>query len=245
MITNKRIIEPFQKGETKTFIEHIKTGIKVLSETKDALLVFSGGPTKPHTRLSEAQSYLNLVQANAFFNHPHPSSTNITTESLSLDSYQNVLFSLLTFHAYTGGVYPTHLAIVTHDFKRARFLDLHLPALRWPRDRVCVVGIDPPTTTTSRLELEEGERLRGWDLWRRDPYGVGWELRGKRRVRDVWGLQTEEEGEGEGHGVWIRMEGEGVGAGGRLELGEGVGRLLGWKGPERFEGRLPWDGEGG
>ncbi|KAI4140006.1 MAG: hypothetical protein L6R39_006006 [Caloplaca ligustica] len=35
-------IEPFQRGETPTFIEHIKAGLKVLSEEPNSLLVFSG-----------------------------------------------------------------------------------------------------------------------------------------------------------------------------------------------------------
>lgn len=35
-------IEPFQRGETPTFIEHIKAGLRVLSREPNSLLVFSG-----------------------------------------------------------------------------------------------------------------------------------------------------------------------------------------------------------
>lgn len=35
-------VESFQSGETPTFIEHIKTGLKVSSEEPNSLLVFSG-----------------------------------------------------------------------------------------------------------------------------------------------------------------------------------------------------------
>lgn len=35
-------IEPFQQGETPTFIEHIKAGLKVLGQEPGSLLVFSG-----------------------------------------------------------------------------------------------------------------------------------------------------------------------------------------------------------
>ncbi|KAI4175671.1 MAG: hypothetical protein LQ348_006139, partial [Seirophora lacunosa] len=35
-------IEPFQRGETPTFIEHIQAGLRILSEEPDSLLVFSG-----------------------------------------------------------------------------------------------------------------------------------------------------------------------------------------------------------
>lgn len=35
-------IEPFQRGETPTFIAHIKAGLEVLSQEPSSLLVFSG-----------------------------------------------------------------------------------------------------------------------------------------------------------------------------------------------------------
>lgn len=39
-------IEPFQRGETPTFIAHIKAGLKVLSEEPNSLLVFAGYVSK-------------------------------------------------------------------------------------------------------------------------------------------------------------------------------------------------------
>lgn len=35
-------LEPFQHGEVPTFIEHIKVGLRILSEQPDSLLVFAG-----------------------------------------------------------------------------------------------------------------------------------------------------------------------------------------------------------
>lgn len=35
-------IEPFQRGETPTFMRHVKAGLKALEEQPDSLLVFSG-----------------------------------------------------------------------------------------------------------------------------------------------------------------------------------------------------------
>lgn len=58
------LLEPFQRGETPTFIEHACTGVvtlrKCLDRGEDALLVFSGGPTKSSQGClkSEGQSYL-------------------------------------------------------------------------------------------------------------------------------------------------------------------------------------------
>lgn len=37
-----RLIEPFQRGETPTFMNHVKAGLRALSKDPDALLVFSG-----------------------------------------------------------------------------------------------------------------------------------------------------------------------------------------------------------
>lgn len=37
-----RVIEPFQKGETATFVKHIQAGLQLLQEQPDSLLVFSG-----------------------------------------------------------------------------------------------------------------------------------------------------------------------------------------------------------
>ena len=46
---------------------------------------------------------------------------NILLEELATDSYQNLLFSILK-HKIATGVYPYHITIVTHEFKRRRFL---------------------------------------------------------------------------------------------------------------------------
>lgn len=40
--TPSRLIEPFQKGETPTFTDHVKAGLKALAEDPHSLLVFSG-----------------------------------------------------------------------------------------------------------------------------------------------------------------------------------------------------------
>lgn len=37
-----RLIEPFQKGETPTFTNHVKAGLEALASDPSSLLVFSG-----------------------------------------------------------------------------------------------------------------------------------------------------------------------------------------------------------
>ncbi|KAI9809118.1 MAG: hypothetical protein M1825_002407 [Sarcosagium campestre] len=183
------LIAPFQKGETPTFIQHIKKGLELLKHNRKSLLIFSGAATNPTTRLSEAQSYLNLAQANDLFEQsskPHPDiSKQITIDDKALDSFQNLLFPLLHFHIATGHP-PTHITIVSHAFKRRRFVELHARALRWPVDRLTYIGIDPPPDVTSPETLHSGELERGWRPWSVDLYGVRGELRSKRDGRNPW-----------------------------------------------------------
>ncbi|KAG4427256.1 hypothetical protein IFR05_017260, partial [Cadophora sp. M221] len=68
--------------------------------------------------------------------------SSIHLDNQALDSYHNILFPLLLFHTHTH-TWPSLLTIITHAFKRPRFMTLHIPALRYPAHRVRFVGIDP------------------------------------------------------------------------------------------------------
>ncbi|OKO98021.1 hypothetical protein PENSUB_9601 [Penicillium subrubescens] len=136
------------------------------------------------------------VRDNNYFRHESDLSTidpsAVISESHATDSYQNVLFSLLRFRSHTG-VYPKRVTVVTHEFKRARFMECHFPAMGFlPRlgsgevmafPRVSLIGIDPPEEVTPMESLVQGESLRGIGLWRRDLYGVGQDLASKRIIR--------------------------------------------------------------
>ncbi|KAF3013671.1 hypothetical protein E8E15_005220 [Penicillium rubens] len=190
------LIEPFQQGETPTFIDHIKAGLKALAEDSHSLLVFSGGPTKkPRTELSEGQSYLNLARDNDYFQDTPTISTidpsRVIAETNATDSYQNLLFSLIKFRVYTG-VYPERVTVVTHEFKRARFMQCHFPAVGLVplgteqenyTHKVAVIGTNPPVEVTSPESLTRGEAVNGIGLWREDLYGVNADLAGKRARR--------------------------------------------------------------
>lgn len=99
-----RIIEPFQKGETPTFISHAKAGIQVLVKDPKGLLIFSGyvhfrpkiihdlynrqgtnhcrGPTKkPRTKVSEGGSY-HVTNASSCCKTTREIKLTSTTESL-------------------------------------------------------------------------------------------------------------------------------------------------------------------
>ena len=55
---------------------------------------------------------------------------------------------------------------------------------------VSVIGINPPEEVTPLESLVRGESGKGIGLWRRDLYGVGEELAGKRHQRG-WDLGME------------------------------------------------------
>ncbi|KAK5789995.1 hypothetical protein VI817_007282 [Penicillium citrinum] len=183
--------EPFQKGETPTFISHAKAGIQALVKDPKGLLIFSGGPTKkPRTKVSEGGSYHNLCKDNDFFGYPIDTS-KVITEIHATDSYQNILFSLIEFRLHVG-VWPRRITVVTHEFKRRRFMNYHFPALgllppstnsETGSPNVNLIGINPPEEVTPLESIIQGEMSMGIGLWKQDPYGVGEELAGKRNKR--------------------------------------------------------------
>ncbi|KAI4597446.1 hypothetical protein KJ359_004553 [Pestalotiopsis sp. 9143b] len=187
------LIAPFQVGETPTFVEHIKAGLRALKQDKDAILMYSGGPTRKETEKSEAQSYHDLAAANSYFGIlSGPSETSrVVCETRALDSYYNVLFCLVKFWEDYGSAWPSRVTIVSHAFKRERLVDGHCGALGYPLGRVAFVGVDPP----GMLDGSNEDALRGVAKavaeWREDPHGTGESLAGKRRKRNPWGVSQD------------------------------------------------------
>lgn len=124
------------------------------------------------------------------------------------------------------------MTLISHAFKSARFLELHVPAIRWPGGRFTFVGIDPPESVTPKAELCRGEEERGFGVWMGDLYGVGDVLARKRRERG-WVEEKVEE-------VLRGLEG------GEREMVRGLVEWKGGKdGREVFWRVLPWDERGG
>jgi hypothetical protein len=206
------LLHPFQSGEEACFVSHVDAGCReLLAQRGDAYLVFSGGPTRTETRLSEGMSYLNMARAlyPDFFTDAPPGSGSdwsdvIAVEEEALDSLQNVQFSVRKFRQRYGRL-PRRVTVTSHEFKRARFEELHFPTLQslpefagsagdgeigeWR-----FVGRDPtymeddPDGNRAR-EVREGERKRGYEAWKADPLGTGELLSSKRKERDPWGVQ--------------------------------------------------------
>ncbi|GAM41088.1 DUF218 domain protein [Talaromyces pinophilus] len=230
------LLAPFQKGETPTFVNHIKAGLREYENSGGTgILVFSGGATKrDKTSLTEGESYLNLTRDNNFFKpdqqQVNVDTTNILAETHATDSYQNILFSLLLYRQHTQLPHPKSLTIITHAFKQRRFLDLHLPAIgivpsmasMANKIQVLFIGENPPEHISPLEELIDGEEKRGFGLWKDDMYGTGEVLGKKRRERG-----------------WSKLEEERVL---EREWDEAVKRLVRWEGDGLFLGMddLPW-----
>lgn len=185
----------------------------------------------------------NLARDNGFFRSGQDGSlntANILAETHATDSYQNILFSILLYRRHTKflSAYPEKITIVTHDFKRDRFLDLHLPAIGIGKPAQAVdaatalsmsqqneqqasktgttinfIGINPPEDITPLSELVDGEEKRGISLWKRDLYGTGEVLSRKRRERGWNDEQERAVLEGEENEVvkrLVRWQGEGI-----------------------------------
>ncbi|KAI9163005.1 hypothetical protein HJFPF1_04602 [Paramyrothecium foliicola] len=204
------LIAGFQKGESATFVEHVRAGVEMLAADRQAaVLAFSGGPTRSETKLSEAQSYANIASRNNYWNMiPEPEATSrILVEDRALDSYHNVLFSLTLFYTRFGA-WPAALSIVSHSFKAARIIDLHCDAaLRFAN--VNFRGIDPPIAAAKEAAMAGA--ARALDEWREDPHGRGPGLRRKRAKRNPWscwqGVFAEDAAEGLRRGAGLATVG--------------------------------------
>lgn len=149
-------------------------------------LVISGGRTKPG-RCSESASYLRLMkEENMLASERHSDirlEDHIILEEYATDSYQNLLFSILRYHAETGS-WPAMITVITHAFKTERFLHNHAGAIRWPLDRICVQGINPPFMADEFKFVTEKD-LHTRALFQKDPSGAKPPLSDKRKER-LW-----------------------------------------------------------
>ena len=217
--------------------------------------LYHSGATKPAlTPLSEAQSYLNLALArglldstDALLNETVSLKDRMFLDEFATDSYQNVLFPLLQFPRYLQSLSlsprqpltPGRLIIVSHDFKRRRFTELHLPAIKFPVARTEYVGIDPVFDQDEdkgerrRRDITEGDLKRGFGAWKEDLYGDGEVLSAKRRVRGWSGVRMND---------LLEQCASGKEGDKRREM---IQRLLTWRGgdnrKEIFPERLPWE----
>ena len=175
----------FQRGEPNRYIEHIQCAVELAAADPDALLIFSGGPTRLEAGpRSEALSYWLVAEHFDWFWH---SSTRrrAYVEDFARDSFENLLFGICRFREVTGGL-PEHVTMVSWEFKRERFAELHREAICWPRERFTYVGANDPEAIGQALSAEVIAR----EKYRLDPYSVDAEFRAKKEQRNPFRRQN-------------------------------------------------------
>lgn len=223
------LIADFQRGETPTFVQHIKAGVDALAQNcPGSVLVFSGyvawltfcartnhdrGPTRKESRISEAAGYKSIAAKNNYWGLLQDEDINdaVLLEERALDSYHNVFFSLTLFYSHYKR-WPAHITIVSHGFKKERLVDGHCAAIGFPLDRVTFIGIDPPGMAASSKDQDKEEAMKGAALaigeWGDDPHGRGESLAGKRVKRNPWGVWQSvfSSEDGDRGGLVLKME---------------------------------------
>ncbi len=172
------LLQPFQKGEPRFYVDHVRAGVGLAAAASAALLVFSGGQTRREAGpRSEADGYLALAGQFGWWGRLEVAE-RAATEAFARDSFENLLFGLCRFKECVGR-YPDTVTIVSWGFKATRF-GLHREAIRWPASRFTFVGIGEPAD----LEGARAGESTTIEAFRRDPYGTGADLGGKRAERN-------------------------------------------------------------
>lgn len=209
-------------------VSHIRRGVKEAAEDPQALLVFSGGQTRPEAGPhDEGSSYYRVAEHYNWWDYasgtsgPEESvSQRTVTEDFAKDSFQNLLFSICRFHEVVGR-YPKKITVVGFSFKKDRFASLHRAALRFPVERFNYIGIEPPRSSRfDSAKAEKGEKTNSVIPFQTDPYGCSSQfLRQKRLARNPFRRTNPYP----------------------LSCPEMRG-LLEWCRPEYYPHRLPWSG---
>ncbi|KAI5966287.1 uncharacterized protein KGF55_000596 [Candida pseudojiufengensis] len=178
-----------QGNDHLCFIEHIERAHAELEKNPNAYLIFSGGETKIEAGpISEAFSYFKLYQE--LYNEK-VDYLKCTTENYATDSFENVIYSFCRFYE-VHGVYPEMVTIVGFEFKRDRFLKLHLhQALGYSVSAVIYIGNSPKLIDSSKEEeekyfkdLRNAEYNNAYELFKSDWYGIGHKLSKKKISRN-------------------------------------------------------------
>ncbi|KAI5969181.1 hypothetical protein CANMA_001848 [Candida margitis] len=171
------------------FLEHLEQALGELKKDPQSYLIISGGETKKEAGpTSEAFSYYALIDQVV---KNEVGVDRVTTENYARDSFENVIFSICRFYE-VWKKYPEQITIIGFEFKRDRFLDLHLSqALKFPQDRVNYIGNSPHPIYPAEAEkeayfkdLQSSEYKNAVQQFKKDWYGVQQNLKTKRKKRN-------------------------------------------------------------
>ena len=174
----------FQRGEPLKYIGHIERAVQEAAADPDSTLIFSGGPTRveagPRT---EALSYWLVAEHYGWFGHLQVRA-RAYLEDFARDSFENLLFGVCRAQEITGQQ-PRKVTVVSWEFKRQRFEELHREAIGWPREHFRYVGANDPDRIDQALAAESFARAK----YIADPYSLGPEFQAKKRERNPFRRQ--------------------------------------------------------
>ena len=168
-----------------SILRHVEEGSHIAATDPTSLLVFSGGQTRKSAgKISEAESYVKVGQANDWFGHGATIRHRIAKEEFARNSLENLMFPLCVFRSETGR-YPEHITMIGFEHKRLRFEQNHAhQAMQIPSKSFTYVGVDG---SGSHIVMQETgiifeEKLR--DAFRQDPYACNGFLKETKSARD-------------------------------------------------------------
>ena len=130
---------------------------------------------------------LHNIIANTLFSNGY-----INTEEYALDSFDNLLYSILRFKEITE-CYPKSITIVGFGFKEARFLNYHAMALDIPKNVIRYISYDPEPSNYSQEQLNKYfenltymERKNALSLFENDWYAKKEILTKKKNSRNPY-----------------------------------------------------------
>lgn len=166
-------------GHPGCFVEHIRKAVGLLKQDPEALLVISGGFTRPDLRISESSSHFLLAQELGLLDADVRQ--RMVLEEAARDSYENLLFGVCKFYE-AAGTLPHFVTVLGFKFKEAR-VELHARALGIKREQFLYEGVNDPPDLASATASES----KALASFRADPHGLGGELQAKRLERSPFG----------------------------------------------------------
>lgn len=121
-----------------------------------------------------------------------------------MDSFQNVMFSLIEFNQRHGN-FPEEMTVISYELKRERFEQLHFKTakeLMLPTSQAEIdvswqgiptfIGIDPRElreySKSDKAEAMMELEAQVFDIWKGSPFGLSGPLMEKKRTRNKWGI---------------------------------------------------------
>jgi hypothetical protein len=184
------VLQKFQIGEPPFYLEHIRRGVVLAANNPVALLVFSGGRTRPEAGdWSEAKTYHDIAMARRLWIPKEMRAVRddvaqrTTSEEFARDSFENLLFGICRFQQVANS-YPRIVTVASWSFKATRF-DLHRAAIQFPATRFRFVGVNEPIDLNGALR---GER-KALESFIKYPFGTAGDLADKRATRNPFGQE--------------------------------------------------------